>query len=92
MKPWYYRAQEDKREKILKSIDVIGDESVVGKEVRHDAESEKATWPSLIGLEASQKEALRYCAAAEAAIKGLFSGPEADLLCALARSLATRTC
>ena len=73
-------------------LDVIGDESVVGKEVRHDAESEKATWPSLIGLEASQKEALRYCAAAEAAIKGLFSGPEADLLCALARSLATRTC
>ena len=26
MAPWYYRTQEDKREKILKSIDVIGDE------------------------------------------------------------------
>ena len=26
MAPWYYRTQEDKREKILKSIDIVGDE------------------------------------------------------------------
>ena len=25
MKPWYYRTQEDKREKILKSIDIVGE-------------------------------------------------------------------
>ncbi|MCQ2444390.1 MAG: polyprenyl synthetase family protein [Mailhella sp.] len=72
-------------------LDVVGDEAVVGKEVRHDAEAEKATWPSLIGLEAARKEALRYCASAESALDGLFSGPEADFLRATARKLATRT-
>lgn len=72
-------------------LDVVGDEAVVGKEVRHDAEAEKATWPSLIGLEAARKEALRYCAAAESALDGLFAGPEADLLRSTARKLATRT-
>ena len=25
MAPWYYRTQEDKREKILKSIDIVGE-------------------------------------------------------------------
>ena len=31
MKPWYYRTQEDKREKILKSIDIVGE--IIGSKV-----------------------------------------------------------
>ncbi|WP_446425656.1 polyprenyl synthetase family protein [Mailhella sp.] len=72
-------------------LDVIGDEATVGKEVRHDAESEKATWPSLLGLEASIDRARGHCAAAEAALEGLFSGPDADFLRETARKLVNRT-
>jgi geranylgeranyl diphosphate synthase type II len=72
-------------------LDVIGDEATVGKEVRHDAESEKATWPSLLGLEASIERARQHCAAAEAALEGLFSGPDAGFLRETARKLVNRT-
>ena len=72
-------------------LDVIGDEATVGKEVRHDAESEKATWPSLLGLEASIERARRHCAAAEAALEDLFSGADADFLRETARKLVNRT-
>ena len=72
-------------------LDVIGDEATVGKEVRHDAESEKATWPAFIGLEASKKLAQEHCDAAEAALEGLFSGPDADFLRETSRKLVNRT-
>ena len=72
-------------------LDVVGDEATVGKEVRHDAESDKATWPSLIGLEASVELARQHCAAAEAALEGLFSGSDADFLRETARKLVSRT-
>ncbi len=72
-------------------LDVVGDEATVGKEVRHDAESDKATWPSLIGLEASVELARKHCEAAEAALEGLFSGPDAEFLRATARKLVNRT-
>ena len=72
-------------------LDVVGDEATVGKEVRHDAESDKATWPSLIGLEASIELARLHCSAAEAALDGPFSGPDADFLRETARKLVNRT-
>ena len=72
-------------------LDVIGDEATVGKEVRHDAESEKATWPAFIGLEASKALAQKHCDAAEAALEGLFSGPDAEFLRETSRKLVNRT-
>jgi len=72
-------------------LDVVGDEATVGKEVRHDAESNKATWPSLLGLETSIALARQHCEAAEAALSTLFSGPDADFLRETARKLVNRT-
>ena len=72
-------------------LDVIGDEATVGKEVRHDAESNKATWPSLLGLEASRKQARQHCLSAEKALEGLFFGPDAEFLLETARKLVNRT-
>ena len=72
-------------------LDVIGDEATGGKEVRHDAESEKATWPAFIGLEASKELAQKHCDAAEAALEGLFSGSDAEFLRETSRKLVNRT-
>ena len=72
-------------------LDVVGDEATVGKEVRHDAESEKATWPSLVGLEKARELARRHCVAAEKALDGVFFGPDADFLRETSRKLVNRT-
>ncbi len=72
-------------------LDVVGDEATVGKEVRHDAESDKATWPSLVGLDQARELARRHCMAAEKALDGVFSGPDADFLRETSRKLVNRT-
>ncbi len=72
-------------------LDVVGDEATVGKEVRHDAESDKATWPALVGLDKARELAAAHCAAAEKALEGVFSGPDADFLRETARKLVNRT-
>ena len=72
-------------------LDVVGDEATVGKQVRHDAESDKATWPSLVGLEEARRLARVHCEAAEKALGDLFSGPDADFLRETARKLVNRT-
>ncbi len=72
-------------------LDVVGDEATVGKEVRHDAESEKATWPALLGLEEARRQARLHCEAAERALEGVFSGPDADFLRETSRKLVNRT-
>lgn len=72
-------------------LDVVGDEATVGKEVRHDAESNKATWPSLVGLEKARELARMHCEAAERALDGVFSGPDADFLRETSRKLVNRT-
>ena len=72
-------------------LDVVGDEATVGKEVRHDEKSAKATWPALLGLENARERAKQHCAAAEAAIAGVFSGPDADFLREISRKLVNRT-
>ncbi len=73
-------------------LDVTGDEKVVGKEVRHDAVSGKATWPSLIGLDAARAQAKRFCEEAEASLDGIFNGHDADFLRQTARGLVDRVC
>ena len=73
-------------------LDVVGDETEVGKEVRHDAKAAKATWPALLGLDAARALAEKHCRAAEATVDPtFFSGPEADFLRLSARYLVSRT-
>ncbi len=73
-------------------LDVTGDAAVLGKEVRHDAESGKATWPSLLGMEEARRQAKLHCAGAVAALDGAFPPcRDTDLLRSAARSLADRT-
>lgn len=42
-------------------LDIEGDSKLLGKNVGSDVNNEKATWPSLIGLEESKKQAILYC-------------------------------
>ncbi len=73
-------------------LDVIGDEATVGKEVRHDAESGKATWPSLLGLEEARRRAAFHCSRAVLALEDAFApGPDTDFLRSAAQSLVDRT-
>ena len=45
-------------------LDVIGDEKVIGKPIKSDLKLKKASYPSIIGLEASQERAEKLCAEA----------------------------
>ncbi len=45
-------------------LDVIGDEKILGKPLNSDTKHNKATYPSIIGIEASQERAERLCAEA----------------------------
>ena len=42
-------------------LDVIGDEKKIGKPLNSDAQKNKATYPSIIGLKASQERAEKLC-------------------------------
>ena len=42
-------------------MDVLGDESTIGKPINSDSKHNKATYPSIIGLEASQLRAEKLC-------------------------------
>ena len=42
-------------------LDVLGDESTIGKPINSDSKHNKATYPSIIGLEASQLRAEKLC-------------------------------
>lgn len=73
-------------------LDVVGDEATLGKRVGHDARHAKATWPALLGLEGAKALARDCCARAAVALNpALFSGPDADLLRHMARTVADRT-
>ncbi|MBP3731534.1 MAG: polyprenyl synthetase family protein [Mailhella sp.] len=72
-------------------LDVVGEESAVGKQVRHDAECGKATWPSLLGLDAARQKAELCCKRAEMALDGILYGQDAEFLCQTARRLVGRT-
>ena len=45
-------------------LDVLGDESTIGKPINSDSKHNKATYPSIIGLEASQLRAEKLCSEA----------------------------
>mgnify|MGYP001299312982 CR=1 FL=1 len=42
-------------------LDVIGDEKIIGKPLNSDTKHNKATYPSIIGIEASQERAEKLC-------------------------------
>jgi geranylgeranyl diphosphate synthase type II len=69
-------------------LDVQGDEHTVGKRVRKDARAGRATFPGLLGAEASLDRARQLVAEACAALAPL--GPRADGLRALARYVLER--
>ena len=52
-------------------LDVIGDEKVIGKPIKSDLKLKKASYPSIIGLEASQERAEKLCAEALAILTKL---------------------
>ena len=42
-------------------LDILGDEKKIGKPLNSDSEKNKATYPSIIGLKASQERAEKLC-------------------------------
>lgn len=69
-------------------LDIVGDESKIGKPVGSDEKNEKATFPSLFGLEQSRLMAAQAVAAAVAALEPF--GARGEQLRALARYLLSR--
>lgn len=72
-------------------LDVIGDSAVTGKRQGADAEHEKSTYPSLLGLEAAQKKARELYHDAVDALETIQShGYNIDMLSALANFIIER--
>ncbi|MEY0975685.1 MULTISPECIES: (2E,6E)-farnesyl diphosphate synthase [Providencia] len=72
-------------------LDVIGDSEVTGKRQGTDAEHEKSTYPSLLGLEAAQKKARELHHDAIDALETLQShGYNIEMLSALANFIIER--
>jgi geranylgeranyl diphosphate synthase type II len=69
-------------------LDVTQSTEVLGKTAGKDQAVEKATYPSVIGLNASRKEAVKLTKAAMDAIKPL--GKKADTLAGIAAYLLRR--
>lgn len=69
-------------------LDVEGDAGKAGKRLRKDAEANKATFVSLLGLEAAKAEAARLVAEAEAALAPY--GAKAETLKDVARFIIAR--
>lgn len=69
-------------------LDVTGDAAKAGKALRKDADAGKATFVSLMGLDAARAEAARLIDAAQAALSPY--GAKADVLRDLARYIIAR--
>jgi len=69
-------------------LDVTGSEEAIGKPVGSDAANEKATYPSLVGLERARRLADEAAQQALDALEGF--GSEADLFRALAKFIVNR--
>lgn len=69
-------------------LDVRGDQALLGKTVGSDAEKEKATFVSLLGMEACERMVEEKTQAAKAAVRGAFS--DSGFLEYLADKLARR--
>ena len=70
-------------------LDVVGQKELMGKNVGGDARKQKLTYPGLIGLEQSRREAERLLAAALDALTPL--GPQAEPLRQIAAYVVQRT-
>lgn len=69
-------------------LDIVGDESRIGKRVGSDLRQNKATYPKVLGLEGSREFA---CAEVEQAIEAIIEfGPAAEPLRAVARYVVER--
>jgi geranylgeranyl diphosphate synthase, type II len=69
-------------------LDVVGDEAAIGKPVGSDAKNDKATYPKLFGLGASQRLAQEAAEAAVAALNAFDA--RAEPLRAVARYIVVR--
>jgi len=69
-------------------LDVVGEETALGKRVGSDANKHKSTYPQLLGLERARQLADETAGEAMAALAGF--GPEADVFRALARFIVER--
>lgn len=70
-------------------LDEVGDTAALGKKTGSDAANGKNTYPALIGLEESRRLAVARAEEAVAALSA-FSGPDAEFLRTLVRSLVHR--
>lgn len=61
-------------------LDMIGDESKLGKKTGSDVKQHKVTYPYFIGLEASQQEVVRLTEAARASLNGAVFADHSRLL------------
>jgi geranylgeranyl diphosphate synthase type II len=68
-------------------LDVLGDEAALGKPIGSDQENQKATFVSLMGLEACQAQISQLT---DEAIGTIQAYPNSEFLCDLARYLAGR--
>lgn len=69
-------------------LDIVGDESVIGKPVGSDIENHKSTYPSLIGLEESRKKAEELIEKAKSSIAEITD--ETEFLFGLADYIISR--
>ena len=69
-------------------LDVTGDAAILGKKTGMDAEREKMTWPSLVGVEAARNESKRLWQEAEDALS--IFGESAWFLKKMAENLSGR--
>jgi geranylgeranyl diphosphate synthase, type II len=70
-------------------LDVTASSQQMGKTAKKDAQAGKLTWPAVVGVENSRRQADKYIEEAIAALAPL--GEAADPLRSLARKLANRT-
>jgi len=72
-------------------LDVLGDEKTVGKRLRKDADKEKWSYPTLIGVDESRKEAERVVLLAEQALQRVAGhSMPLEILSSMTRSLLNR--
>lgn len=69
-------------------LDVVGDESALGKPVGSDAANQKSTYPAAVGIDGARRLAVEAVERALCALSGF--GPEADMFRGLAKYIVER--
>ena len=70
-------------------LDVEGDPAKLGKSVGKDAQENKSTYVTLLGLDETKRLSVEYCARAKTALDN-FEGPEKEWFCQLVDSMIGR--